>query len=244
MPDDWLNDDDGDLGEFDQFEWNSGRETRVPIVLLLDTSSSMADKRLPAPRPIDQLNDAIQSWLVELKSDPSLRYKAEVAVITFGGDDPVSILGPDGELFRPAATLEIPHLAGRGRTPMLRAIRLALSYAADRKKQLDDEGIPRYRSLLFLVTDGFPTDEEGHFDETWPEVAGELRRLDGHVLLTCFGTESANFEVLEGLAPGLSLEINKAQFLAVLRLVSSSAGASDPVSTLKRKLRSMAARQS
>lgn len=59
-----------------EFENNA---QRLPLVLCLDTSSSMTGP------PIQALNDALRSWTRELHDDVSLSYSVEVAVVTFGG---------------------------------------------------------------------------------------------------------------------------------------------------------------
>jgi len=51
---------------------------KVPVVLVLDTSSSMCGE------PIKELNEAVNLFISELKSDEKARKSADVAVVTFG----------------------------------------------------------------------------------------------------------------------------------------------------------------
>ncbi len=235
----------GDLEPFDTFEWARGREKRVSIVLLLDTSSSMDHSSLPHPRPIEQLNAALERWAKVLHQDEALRYKAEIAIITFGKDG-VNVQGDPDEPFTPAATFDPPGLKAGGVTPMADAIREAFAIIQRRKKEIDGAGIPRVRPLVFLLTDGHPTDSAGHLDESWRPIAAELQqaRDDKKLLFTALGTGGAAFDVLECLAPGCALEIGSEDFYEFLILVSSSAGQADPVDALRNAISDMATAKS
>ena len=61
---------------------------RLPLVLCLDTSSSMTGP------PIRALNDALRAWTQELHDDVSLCYSVEVALVTFGGRGVTAWQGP------------------------------------------------------------------------------------------------------------------------------------------------------
>lgn len=230
-----------DDSEFDSFEWAQGREKRVPILLLLDTSSSMDHPELPEPRPIAQLNEALQRWTAVLHRDSALRYKAEIAVITFGKGG-VGIQGDADAPFNPAAVFEAPTLEAGGVTPMAEAIRTGLAVLERRKKEIDAAGIPRVRPLVFLLTDGFPTDQRGHLDESWKSVAAELQAASEakKLLMTAFGIGDASFEILEALAPGCALKIGSEDFYEFLTIVSNSAAQADPVEALRNAISSMA----
>lgn len=191
-------------------------------MLLLDTSSSMDQPDLEPPRPIDQLNEALRRWSVEIRKDAALRHTAEIAVITFGnGGVRVLELGADGP-FRPAALFEPPVLEAGGVTPMIEAMSQAIALIEGRKRELDATGIPRTRPLMLLLTDGYPTNDVGELDESWPSLASELASLTKakKLLLAAFGTADANFKVLNELAPGCAVQIGSEDILAALLILS------------------------
>ena len=68
------------LTQLEQVEFQENPEPRCPVVLLLDTSGSMAGK------PIDELNAGLQDFQKALKDDRLASLRVEVAVVTFGGD--------------------------------------------------------------------------------------------------------------------------------------------------------------
>ena len=136
--------DESNETEFDETEFSQGRGKRLPLVLLLDTSSSMGHPDLAPPRPIDQLNEALDRWSVEIRKDAALRYTAEIAIITFGkGGVTLLELGADGP-FRPAALFEPPVLDAGGVTPMVEAMAQAIALIERRKRELDDAGIVQF----------------------------------------------------------------------------------------------------
>lgn len=73
--------------EYADIEFENNAQ-RLPLVLCLDTSSSMAGA------PIQTLNNALVEWTRELHDDVALSYSVEVAVITFGGQAVAAWRGP------------------------------------------------------------------------------------------------------------------------------------------------------
>lgn len=57
--------------------------TRVPIVLCLDTSGSMAERNRNGARKIDELTNGIRMFYESVKADDLAAYAADVAVVTF-----------------------------------------------------------------------------------------------------------------------------------------------------------------
>lgn len=100
--------------EYADIEFENNAQ-RLPLVLCLDTSSSMAG------RPIQTLNNALMEWTRELHDDVSLSYSVEVAVVTFGGQGVVAWRGPQlldprapVSPFVPAHMFRPPQLAAAG----------------------------------------------------------------------------------------------------------------------------------
>jgi uncharacterized protein YegL len=119
---------------------------RVPVCLCLDTSSSMSGN------PIEELNQGVEAFLTELKSDEVAQYSAEVAVVTFGG---VASKALD---FAALSSQTVPRLAADGGTPMGAGVEMALNLLEKRKREYADAGVDYYQPWLVLMTDGQPTD--------------------------------------------------------------------------------------
>ena len=107
-------------------------ESRCPVVLLLDTSGSMAGQ------PIRQLNEGLVAFKDELAADQLAAKRVEVAIVTFG---PVRV---ETE-FTTADAFHPPSLQPGGDTPMGSAITQALSMVRQRKDIYSTHGIPYHR---------------------------------------------------------------------------------------------------
>jgi uncharacterized protein YegL len=123
----------------------SNPEPRCPCVLLLDTSGSMRG------RPLEELNQGVQTFMSEILADKLATLRVEVAMITFGPVNKVSD-------FQTLDHFNPPHLQPTGDTPMGAAIVAGLDLLEERKQHYKAAGISYYRPWLFLVTDGAPTD--------------------------------------------------------------------------------------
>lgn len=230
FPEEPLDDDDS----FDEGTFNSGVEKRVSVIMLLDTSGSMAPRNAPAPWPIDQLNEELSSWAREVRADARLRHRAEIAMISFGaGGVVVHELGPDGP-FVPAARFEPPMLTAGGVTPMLKAITKAIELSQNRKTHLDQERIRRFRPLIFMLSDGAPTDDFGNplDPDAIRPVAREIAALEAakHLAFFAVGVRGAEVAKLKLLAPEGYWDLGMGDFSEFLRLMSASAGNADPLS--------------
>ncbi|HEY9614281.1 vWA domain-containing protein [Allocoleopsis sp.] len=164
-------------------EFAENPENRCPVILLLDTSASMAGQ------PIQELNRGIGIFKEDLLKDTQASLSAEVAIVTFG---PVKLLQDfvTVDYFTPSP------LIADGVTPMGQAIEYALDLLETRKATYKDNGIQYYRPWVFLITDGAPTD-------SWQRAAQRVREGESNGKFSFFAVavEGADMNTLQQLAP-------------------------------------------
>ena len=165
--------------------YSKNPDPRVPCILLLDTSQSMQGERIEA------LNRGLRDFQTDLQEDSLARRRAEIAVVTFG--ETVETV----QDFVTADGFSAPTLAARGRTPMGEAIVRAVSMVKDKTQELRDNGVPRYKPWIFLMTDGEPTDEWHSAAEL---VKAELARNSMSVFGVGIGSD-ANLDTLKQITP-------------------------------------------
>jgi uncharacterized protein YegL len=237
-----------------------GFDERVPLVLVLDTSESMAR---PAGSPrIAELNSALAAWLGDARQRPSLRSSVEIAIVTFGSQvrvlDPVT--GGHGEgsaavAFAPIAEVADPVLTTGGFTLMLPAIEMALGLAVARRRLLAERGVPSRRPRIWLLTDGAASTADGQLvqAEDLAETARLIRAAENPAeqvegcLFYAIGVGEADRAVLEVLAPDSTFMLTSVGFRDILGLVSDSSEAvrsSDEPGVAYPQARDMAAFQS
>lgn len=182
----------------DQTEFADNPEPRCPVVLLLDTSGSMNGT------PIEELNNALQTFARELKSDPLASLRVEVAVVTFGGEVRAANVTGEGHLdtmdaaraFITVDQFVPPTLHARGGTLMGEATRRALDLLRQRKEIYKQNSADYFRPWVFLITDGKPTDQ-------WQSSAEQVRLEESRKGLLFFGigVEGADLKALAQFCP-------------------------------------------
>jgi len=200
---------------------------RVLVVLCVDTSSSMRGEA------ISRLNDALQGWAHSMNSH-SMAASTEFALITFGAGGVLKWRGTesfdprsDRTPFVSAREFTAPVLAADGVTPLTKAVRLGIDVIEARKRQLTQERVTWRRPLMWLVTDGRPTDDRGHFSSDWQPLAGEIRALEQRRKLTLFAIgvppiDDVGQETLRQLAPANYRIYGQFDFNEILVLLERS----------------------
>jgi uncharacterized protein YegL len=199
------------MSELDQIpfggvEFADNPEPRCPCVLLLDTSGSMSGAK------ITELNDGLQVFAEELRSDAMASKRVEVAVVTFG---PVRT----EQHFVTADAFQAPMLAASGDTPMGAAIMNAVSMVAERKSAYRANGIGYYRPWLFLITDGAPTDSVTAATAAIRE--GEASKA---LMFYAVGVEGADLNRLSQIAVREPLRLRALSFRELFVWLSNSLG--------------------
>lgn len=164
-------------------EFVDNPEPRCPVILLCDTSGSMAGQ------PITALNTGIAAFRDDVFRDDTASLRVEVALVTFG---PV-------RLVRDFVTIDNfmpPLLKADGVTPIGEVIEFALDLLEQRKETYKTNGIQYYRPWVLLITDGAPTDN-------WFQAAQRVRQAEMQRRLSFFaiGVEGADMNTLRQIAP-------------------------------------------
>ncbi len=204
------------MSTFDQVPYNPGRDPvardifadnpdpRCPVVLLLDKSGSMAGE------PIAQLNAALRAFKAEVARDALTARRAEIAIVSFG---PVTA----DAAFDTVDHFSPPTLQPEGDTPMGRAIELGLDMLAARKQEYRDNGIAYFRPMVFLLTDGAPTD-------SWQAAARRVREEEAakRVAFFAVGVEGADFATLARIATREPIKLPGLDFTSLFQWLSAS----------------------
>ncbi|MEI6043073.1 MAG: VWA domain-containing protein [Chloroflexota bacterium] len=133
-------------------------ERRLPVYLLLDCSESMAGEAIEA------VIAGVNTLIARLKTNPLAVETTYVSVITFARE--ARQLVPLTEV----SSFELPKLSVRTGTSLGSVLKALMQ--SIRQDVASTSSIQKgdYRPLVFLLTDGQPTDE-------WESIAKELKRV-------------------------------------------------------------------
>lgn len=164
--------------------FSANPQPRCACVLLLDTSGSMHGAR------IDALNRGLKVFKEALMQNNLARKRVQVAIVTF--DDNVEVIQDfvDAEQFNPPA-LKAPGSS----TNMGSGIQKALDIIQARRTIYKNYGIQYYRPWLFLITDGFPTEQ----DSIVEQAARRVKEEEQGKKIVCYavGVAGADMDRLE-----------------------------------------------
>ncbi|EHZ6901843.1 VWA domain-containing protein [Vibrio cholerae] len=135
---------------FDPKKFTTPTAKPLPVVLLLDVSSSMSGDK------IDNLNKAVKDMLDTFAQEEKMETEILVSVITFGNQ--VELQVP----YTKASQVQWQGLQANGMTPMGTALKMAKAMIEDKETTPSRA----YRPTIILVSDGQPNDSwEGPLED-------------------------------------------------------------------------------
>jgi uncharacterized protein YegL len=175
---------------------------KCPLVVLLDTSSSMLQVKENGKRGIDLLNEGLKHFQAVLLADKTASKRYEVAIVSFNSE--VKLVTP----FTKARNFIAPVLQASDFTHMGEAVEYGWEIAKDKISEYQNTGIPCYQPVMFMITDGSPqySNEREDVDKAkikTLEIADSIKDLDSKGRLTFFviGIEGADYGFLERITP-------------------------------------------
>lgn len=153
-------------------------ERKLPVYLLLDTSGSMHGE------PIESVKNGMQLLINSLRSDPYALENAHVSVITF--DSTAKQVVPLTEL--PA--FQCPMITASGGTSLGEGLSLLASCILSEVKRGTTDSRGDWRPLIFIMTDGCPTDN-------WQQGLDKLKQVRTAIIVACGAGPGADTSVLK-----------------------------------------------
>ena len=149
---------------------------RLPIVFCLDVSPSMGWRIGNNSTSMELLNEAVATFINELKLDPKAKSSAEVAFVTFSTNI------EDETDFESVASLGTPKFqpVDEGGTQMAEAVLYAINKIEKRRAELSNMEIPYYAPFLVMLTDGNPDDNDDGALQS-KAIAAVRSHCDSHV---------------------------------------------------------------
>lgn len=208
----------------------SASNKRIPVVLCLDTSSSMdqvvgtASNDSKPFRRIDQLNAALAHWKSELSAVAQIRRQADLCIISFNTEPTTEDIG--GGVNPGFVTVERfspPTLKAGGVTRLDLAVRSALAKATEHRVLTH---IETHRPKIWIISDGQPTDGKGNPSDNWHSVLPDIRNGEskGDFAVYAAGVYGADMEALGKLAGRGAFDLEGLELALVLKAVTSTMG--------------------
>ncbi|PWN06369.1 vWA domain-containing protein [Rhodohalobacter mucosus] len=190
-----------------------GYGKRLPLILILDTSSSM-NGRFDGVKAIDELNEGLKILKSEIMKNEIARFVVEPQIITFGGM--VNVL----QDFTTIDNFTPPILKASGLTPLAEAINQGVDSLKNRLEAYDASGLDYYKSIIFLVTDG----QQEPKNPTMMDIAvKKVHAVNDICTFFPVGTATANFNALQAFAVNQPVvELMNMDFKAMFEFISRS----------------------
>lgn len=168
---------------------------RLPVYLVLDVSGSMSGE------PIEAVKNGVQVLVSTLRKDPYALETAFLSVITF--ESSAKQVVPLTEL----ASFQIPAIVATGSTSLGEALTLLSKRIEAEVVKTSAEQKGDWKPLVFLMTDGSPTDN-------WRKGLDSLKQVKTGIIVACAAGPSADTNVLKQITE-IVLQLDVADSAAI-----------------------------
>lgn len=174
-----------EFNDYQKEDFIAVNEPHLACVLLLDTSSSMENK------PIDNLNKALNEFKEKTSLDELAKKRVDISIIEFNSG------AREIQPFTPLESLPPITLTASGSTSMGAGINLAIDKIKERVQLYAKAGTPIFRPWIFMITDGFPTDDISSARDRIKNE--ESKGTHGKLKFFALGVEGYHEETLKSL---------------------------------------------
>lgn len=151
---------------------------RLPVYLVLDTSGSMFGE------PIEAVKNGVQTLLSTLRQDPYALETAYISVITF--DSSAQQVVPLTDLLN----FQTPELKAQSTTALGEALALTAECINHEVVRATAETKGDWRPLVFIMTDGAPTDD-------WQKGLEKFNAVKKGMVIACAAGSAVDTQVLQ-----------------------------------------------
>jgi uncharacterized protein YegL len=185
-------------------------DQRTLCVLILDGSGSMAGQK------IDALNKGLVSLQNSLQKDTVARGRVRLLILRVGDNNAVTVEND----WTDAINFVAPTIEANGTTPLGGALNLAIDKIDEEKNNMKNAGVAYTRPLVWIITDGEPTDMH-----EWESAANRSVNYmrDKKIQVYCIGVEVSDLNPLKMTQPGAHiLQLANLDFSELFNFLSAS----------------------
>lgn len=173
--------------DLEDLEFADNPEPRCPVLIIADCSGSMAGE------PMNAMNRGVEALYQAIIDDEIARNRVEIALLSFGTHAKVE------RDFAIVESVVRTEMAIAGATNMHLAIQQGCDLLEERKEKYRVNGVPYFRPILVLFSDGLPTG-------TPEETAAANQRLiemenDGRLIIFKVGVNATAVEAMRNALP-------------------------------------------